>query len=60
MRAARLSHRKNLLHPGITLLVVGTLYQWLLARGKSQKVALMAAMRRLLAMLNAMVKTPSP
>jgi transposase len=37
--------------------VIKTFYQRLLARGKSQKVALTAAMRELLIILNAMVKT---
>ena len=37
--------------------VIKVFYQRLLARGKAQKVALTAAMRKLLIILNAMVKT---
>jgi transposase len=37
--------------------VINAFYQRLLARGKSQKVAMTAAMRKLLTILNAMVKT---
>jgi transposase len=37
--------------------VIKAFYQRLLARGKSQKVAITAAMRKLLTILNAMVKT---
>jgi len=37
--------------------VIQAFYQRLLARGKAQKVALTAAMRKLLIILNAMVKT---
>jgi transposase len=37
--------------------VIKAFYQRLLARGKAQKVALTAAMRKLLIILNAMVKT---
>jgi transposase len=37
--------------------VIEAFYQRLLARGKSQKVAMTAAMRKLLTILNAMVKT---
>jgi transposase len=37
--------------------VIKVFYQRLLARGKAQKVALTAAMRQLLIILNAMVKT---
>ena len=37
--------------------VIKAFYQRLLARGKSQKVAMTAAMRKLLTILNAMVKT---
>ena len=37
--------------------VIKAFYQRLLARGKAQKVAMTAAMRKLLTILNAMVKT---
>ena len=40
--------------------VIKAFYQRLLARGKAQKVALTAAMRKLLIILNAMVKTRTP
>ena len=40
--------------------VIKAFYQRLLARGKSQKVALTAAMRKLLIILNAVVKTQTP
>ena len=40
--------------------VIKAFYQRLRARGKSQKVALTAAMRKLLIILNAMVKTRTP
>ena len=40
--------------------VIKAFYQRLRARGKSQKVALTAAMRKLLISLNAMVKTRTP
>jgi transposase len=40
--------------------VLKPFYQRLLARGKSPKVALVAAMRRLLLILNAMLKTNTP
>jgi transposase len=39
--------------------VIKAFYQQLRARGKAQKVALTAAMRKLLIILNAMVKTPT-
>jgi transposase len=40
--------------------VINTFYQRLLARGKAQKVAITAAMRKFLTILNAMVKTQTP
>lgn len=40
--------------------VLKPLYQRLLARGKSPKVALVAAMRKLILILNAMIKTNTP
>src|SRR4029077_16566638 len=40
--------------------VLKPLYQRLLARGKSPKVALVAAMRKLILILNAMLKTNTP
>ena len=40
--------------------VIKAFYQRLLGRGKSQKVAITAAMRKLLTILNAMVKTHTP
>jgi transposase len=40
--------------------VINTFYNRLLARGKAQKVAITAAMRKLLTILNAMVKTRTP
>jgi transposase len=40
--------------------IIKAFYQRLLARGKSQKVAMTAAMRKLLTILNAMVKTQTP
>jgi transposase len=40
--------------------VIKAFYQRLLGRGKSQKVAITAAMRKLLTILNAMVKTQTP
>jgi transposase len=39
--------------------VIKTFYQRLLARGKAPKVAMTAAMRKFLTILNAMVKTPT-
>jgi transposase len=40
--------------------VIKAFYQRLLAKGKAQKVALIAAMRKLLVILNAMVKAQTP
>jgi transposase len=40
--------------------VIKAFYQRLLARGKAQKVAITAAMRTFLTILNAMVKTRTP
>jgi len=40
--------------------VINAFYQRLLGRGKSQKVAITAAMRKLLTILNVMVKTQTP
>jgi transposase len=40
--------------------VIKTFYQRLLARGKAQKVAITAAMRKFLIILNAMAKTRTP
>jgi transposase len=40
--------------------VIKAFYQRLLARGKAQKVAMTAAMRKLLTILNAMVNTQTP
>jgi transposase len=40
--------------------VIKTFYQRLLARGKAQKVAMTAAMRKFLIILNAMAKTRTP
>jgi transposase len=40
--------------------VIRTFYQRLLARGKAYKVAMVACMRKLLTILNAMVKEQQP
>jgi transposase len=50
--ATRTASRAN---PGIK-----TFYQRLLARGKAQKVAMTAAMRKFLIILNAMANTRTP
>ncbi len=64
VQGGRAEIRKALYLPTLTATrrnpVLRTLYQRMIARGKPAKVAIIAAMRKLLTILNAILKTQTP